>query len=125
MKEVIFSPEAPIPIGPYSQATKLGNLIFVSGQVALNQETKQIEGDIKQQTHTVLTNLSKILEAAGSGMDNVLKTTIFLFDMGDFLRVNEVYASFFNENPPARSTVQVAKLPLGALVEIEAIAFVP
>jgi 2-iminobutanoate/2-iminopropanoate deaminase len=125
MKEAVFSPEAPIPIGPYSQGIKSGNLIFVSGQVALNQQTKQIEGDIKQQTHTVLTNLSKILDAAGSGMDHVVKTTIFLFDMGDFLRVNEVYASFFGENPPARSTVQVAKLPLGALVEIEAIALVP
>jgi 2-iminobutanoate/2-iminopropanoate deaminase len=125
MKEAVFTPEAPIPIGPYSQGIKSGNLIFVSGQVALNQQTKQIEGDIKQQTHTVLTNLSKILEAAGSGMDYVVKTTIFLFDMGDFLRVNEVYASFFGENPPARSTIQVAKLPLGALVEIEAIALVP
>jgi 2-iminobutanoate/2-iminopropanoate deaminase len=125
MKEAVFTPEAPIPIGPYSQAIKSGNLIFVSGQVALNQETNQIEGDIKQQTHTVLTNLTKILEAAGSGTDHVVKTTIFLSDMGDFLRVNEVYGSFFGENPPARSTVQVAKLPLGALVEIEAIAFVP
>ncbi len=125
MKEAVFTPEAPIPIGPYSQGIKSGNLIFVSGQVALNQQTKQIEGDIKQQTHMVLTNLSKILEAAGSGMDHVVKTTIFLFDMGDFLRVNEVYASFFGENPPARSTIQVAKLPLGALVEIEAIALVP
>ncbi|MGO9117591.1 MAG: RidA family protein [Desulfomonilaceae bacterium] len=125
MKEAVFTPEAPIPIGPYSQGIKSGNLIFVSGQVALNQQNKQIEGDIKQQTHTVLTNLSKILEAAGSGMDHVVKTTIFLFDMGDFLRVNEVYASFFGENPPARSTIQVAKLPLGALVEIEAIALVP
>lgn len=125
MKEAVFTPEAPIPIGPYSQGIKSGNLIFVSGQVALNQQTKQIEGDIKQQTHTVLTNLSKILEAAGSGMDHVVKTTIFLFDMGDFLRVNEVYASFFGENPPARSTIQVAKLPLGALVEIEAIVLVP
>ena len=125
MKEAVFTPEAPIPIGPYSQGIKSGNLIFVSGQVALNQQTKQIEGDIKQQTHTVLTNLSKILEAAGSGMDHVVKTTIFLFDMGDFLRVNEVYASFFGEKPPARSTIQVAKLPLGALVEIEAIALVP
>ncbi len=125
MKEAVFTPEAPIPIGPYSQAIKSGNLIFVSGQVALNQETKQIEGDIKQQTHTVLTILTKILEAAGSGTDHVVKTTIFLSDMGDFLRVNEIYGSFFGENPPARSTVQVAKLPLGALVEIEAIAFVP
>ncbi len=125
MKEIVFAPEAPIPIGPYSQATKLDNLIFVSGQVALNQDTKQIEGDIKQQAHTVLMNLSKILEAAGSGMQNILKTTIFLYDMGDFLRVNEVYASFFKESPPARSTIQVAKLPLGALIEIEAIAFVP
>ncbi|HTY24768.1 MAG TPA: RidA family protein [Desulfomonilaceae bacterium] len=125
MKEKIFTPEAPIPVGPYSQAVKFGNLLFVSGQVALNQETKQVEGDIEQQTRAVLTNLGKILSAAGSGMEDVLKTTIFLADMGDFPRVNQVYASFFGETPPARSTIQVAKLPLGALVEIEAIAFVP
>ena len=125
MKEKIFTPEAPIPVGPYSQAVKFGNLLFVSGQVALNQETKQVEGDIEQQTRAVLTNLGKILDAAGSGMENVLKTTIFLADMGDFPRVNQVYASSFGETPPARSTIQVAGLPLGALVEIEAIAFVP
>ena len=125
MKEKIFTPEAPIPVGPYSQAVKFGNLLFVSGQVALNQETKQVEGDIEQQTRAVLMNLGKILNAAGSGMDHVLKTTIFLADMGDFPRVNEAYATFFGETPPARSTIQVAKLPLGALVEIEAIAFVP
>ncbi len=125
MKEKIFTPEAPIPVGPYSQAVKFGNLVFVSGQVALNPETKQVEGDIEQQTRAVLTNLGKILNAADSGMDHVLKTTIFLADMGDFPRVNHVYASFFGETPPARSTIQVAGLPLGALVEIEAVAFVP
>jgi 2-iminobutanoate/2-iminopropanoate deaminase len=122
-KQVVKTDQAPLPIGPYSQAVKHGNLVFVSGQLGLNIETKQLEADVREQTARALTNLKAILEASGSGMDCVLKTTIFLADMGDFPSVNEVYGTFFGEAPPARSTVQVAKLPLGGLVEIEAVAY--
>ena len=122
-KEVVKTANAPLPIGPYSQAVKQGNLVFVSGQLGLNLETKKLEEGVQAQASAALTHLKTILEAAGSGMDCVLKTTIFLADMNDFPAVNEVYGGFFAGEPPARSTVQVAKLPLGGLVEIEAVAY--
>ncbi len=123
MKEQIKTEKAPGAIGPYSQATKWEKLIFVSGQLAINPKTGNVEGDIKSQTRQVLTNMGNILEASGSGLDCVLKTTVFLGDMNDFAAMNEVYGSFFTSSPPARSAFQVAKLPKDAKVEIEAIAF--
>ena len=122
-KEVVKTPDAPLPIGPYSQAVKHGNLVFVSGQLGMDKDTKKLEATVQAQTATALEHLKTILEAAGSGMDCVLKTTIFLADMNDFPAVNEVYGGFFVGDPPARSTVQVARLPLGGLVEIEAVAY--
>ena len=122
-KQVVKTDQAPLPIGPYSQAVRHGNLVFVSGQLGLNKETKSLESGVREQTATALTNVKAVLEAAGSGMDCVLKTTIFLADMNDFPEVNEVYGSFFVQDPPARSTIQVAKLPLNGLVEIEAVAY--
>ncbi|MFH0824314.1 MAG: Rid family detoxifying hydrolase [Pseudomonadota bacterium] len=121
-REAIRTDRAPLPIGPYSQAVKYGDLLFVSGQLGLNKETKKLEPTVKDQTIAALTHLKAVLEAAGSGLDRVLKTTVFLADMADFPAVNEVYGTFFPEAAPARSTVQVAALPLGALVEVEATA---
>lgn len=122
-KEVIRSDAAPLPIGPYSQAIRAGGLLFLAGQIPLDPATGQMAaGDIKTQTRRVLQNLAAVLEAAGSSMDRVVKTTVFLKDMNDFGAMNEEYTSFFKELPPARSTVQVARLPRDALVEIECIA---
>jgi 2-iminobutanoate/2-iminopropanoate deaminase len=122
-KEVIQSDRAPLPIGPYSQAVRAGGVLYLAGQVALDPLTGQfLGGDIKAQTRRVLQNLSAVLEAAGSSMDRVVKTTVFLKDMNDFGPMNEEYGSFFKELPPARSTVQVARLPRDGLVEIELIA---
>ncbi len=123
-KEAIRTDNAPPPVGPYSQAIKYGNLIFVSGQLGLNRETGKLEANVRDQTATALTNMKNILEAAGSGMECVLKTTLFLADMNDFQVANEVFATFFSTVPPARAAIQVAKLPVGGLVEIEAIAHV-
>lgn len=124
MKEQIKTEKAPAAIGPYSQAIKWDRLVFVSGQLAINPKTGNVEGDIKSQTRQVLTNLGHILEASGSGLERVLKTTVFLADMNDFAEMNEIYASFFPTPPPARSTFQVARLPKDGKVEIEAIAFI-
>ena len=122
-KEVIHTDEAPAAIGPYSQAVKTGNLVFCSGQIALVPGTKElVQEDVAAETRQVMKNLAAVLEAAGSSLEGVLKTTIFLTDLGDFAVVNEVYGSFFGDAPPARATIQVAALPLGSRVEIEAVA---
>ena len=120
--EIIATTNAPQAIGPYSQAIVSGNLIFTSGQIALQSDGSFLEGDVTVQTRQVLRNLSAVLEAGGSKLSNVIKTTIFLADMEDFQKENSVYGEFFNEHKPARSTVAVKALPRNALVEIEAIA---
>jgi 2-iminobutanoate/2-iminopropanoate deaminase len=124
-KEVVRTEAAPAPFqgAPYSQAIKAGGFVFVSGQLALRPGDKQIEGgDIRAQTEQIFANLKAILEQAGSSLGNLVKTTVFLQNLDDFGGMNEVYASHVGGQPPARSTVEVAKLPSGALVEIEAIA---
>jgi len=124
-KMVVSTKEAPAAVGPYSQAIRTGNMVFTAGQIPLDPTTgKMLEDDITIQTEQVLKNLTAVLEAAGSSLDNVVKCTVFLQDMGEFGAMNAVYAQFFTENPPARSAVQAAALPLGARVEIEAIALV-
>jgi 2-iminobutanoate/2-iminopropanoate deaminase len=121
--ESIQTDRAPQAIGPYSQAIKVNDLVFASGQIAFDPATMQlIEGDIRAQTERVLTNLQMVLEAAGTSLRKVVKTTVYLADMNDFAAMNEVYAKFFDENRPARSTVQAARLPRDARVEIEVIA---
>ncbi|HEY6041878.1 MAG TPA: RidA family protein [Anaerolineae bacterium] len=123
--QVITTEHAPKAIGPYSQGIRAGMFIFTAGQVAIDPATgKLVEGDIRAQTRQVLNNLDAILQAAGASLGQVVKTTVFLADMNDFQAMNGVYATFFTANPPARSTVQVTRLPLGALVEIEAVTFV-
>ena len=122
-KKIVSTEKAPKAIGPYSQAILIENLVFTAGQVALDPATMElVEGGIEAQTRQVLTNLKNVLETADSGLKFVVKTTVFLQDMGDFAKMNSVYAEFFPENPPARSTVQVAALPKAALVEIECVA---
>jgi len=122
-KQSVHSPAAPAAIGPYSPAIRVGELLFCSGQVPLDPATGElVPGDIAAQTNQSLRNMKAVLEAAGATMDQVVKTTIFLVDMGDFAKVNEVYGKFFSTTPPARSTVQVSALPKGARVEVEAIA---
>ncbi len=123
MKQVIHTDKAPAAIGPYSQAIQIGQLLFTSGQVPIDPETGAIvEGGIQEQAHQSLNNIKAILNAAGTNMGAVVKTTVFLQDMNDFAAMNEVYAQFFQEPYPARSAVQVGRLPKDALVEIEAIA---
>ena len=123
MKEIIASENAPAAIGPYSQAIKVGGLLFVSGQLPIDMATGVFPADIKEQTKASLTNAGTILEKAGSSLQKAVKTTVFLSDMNNFGAMNEVYASFFpNGDYPARSAVQVARLPKDALVEIEVIA---
>lgn len=124
-KQVINTSHAPAAIGPYSQAIRLGNLVFTAGQVALDPATGQlVEGDVAAQTERVMQNLQAVLAGAGCGFENVVKTTVFLQDMADFATMNGVYGRFFPQNPPARSTVQAAGLPKNAKVEIEVVAFV-
>lgn len=121
--ESIQTGHAPQAIGPYSQAVKVNGFVFCSGQIPLDPATMQIiEGDAKAQTERVLLNLRAVLEAAGSSLEQVVKTTVFLLDMNDFAAMNEVYATFFSNNRPARSTVQVARLPRDVRVEIEVVA---
>jgi 2-iminobutanoate/2-iminopropanoate deaminase len=121
-RSVVTTADAPQAIGPYSQAITLDNLVFCSGQIPLTPAGALAEGDISDQTRQVLTNLKALLAASGSSLEQVLKTTVFLVDMGDFAAMNVVYAEFFTSAPPARSTVQVSRLPRDVRVEIEAIA---
>jgi 2-iminobutanoate/2-iminopropanoate deaminase len=125
VKEVIATENAPGAIGPYSQAVKTGNLVFCSGQIPIDPVTGEfVSPDVAEQTEQVLKNLSAVLEAAGSSLNNVVKTTVFLADMNDFAAMNEVYGRYFSDNKPARATVQAARLPRDARVEIECIAIV-
>jgi 2-iminobutanoate/2-iminopropanoate deaminase len=122
-RDPIHTDQAPPAIGPYSQAIKAGGFVFASGQIPTDPATGQfVAGGIAEQTEQVLKNLSAVLEAAGSGLHDVVKTTVFLADMGEFALMNEVYGKFFADNPPARATVEAARLPRDARVEIEAIA---
>jgi 2-iminobutanoate/2-iminopropanoate deaminase len=123
-KKAVLTKAAPEPIGPYSQAIHVGGFVFCSGQIPLDPATGQVPvTDIEGQTRRVLDNLKAVLEAAGASLGNVVKTTIFLKNMSDFPKVNQVYASYFRELPPARSTVEVSRLPRDVLVEIEATAY--
>jgi 2-iminobutanoate/2-iminopropanoate deaminase len=123
MREVISTPDAPQAIGPYSQAIRANGLVFVSGQVAIDPATQQvIDGDVAAQTERVMKNLAAILKAAGSGLENVVRSTVFLKNVGDFAAMNAVYGKFFSSAPPARSTVEVSRLPKDVLVEIDVIA---
>ncbi len=125
MKKVVATEEAPKAIGPYSQAIVHNGMAYLSGQIPLDPATgKVVEGDIAIQTARVLDNLSAVLEACGASLENVLKTTVFIKDMGEFARMNEVYGRYFAANPPARSTVEAARLPRDVRVEIDAIAIV-
>jgi 2-iminobutanoate/2-iminopropanoate deaminase len=126
MREAIATDRAPQAIGPYSQAVRAGNQIYCSGQIPIDPTTGSIiEGDIGAQTRQVLTNLSNVLEAAGASLDDVVKTTVYLADMNDFAAMNAVYATFFSSPAPARSTMQAARLPRDARVEIDVIAVTP
>jgi 2-iminobutanoate/2-iminopropanoate deaminase len=123
MKDIVLTDKGPKPIGPYSQAVKSNGFLFASGQVALDPRNNEfIGGDIRQQTERAMENIKAVVEAAGSNLHHVVKTTVFLKDMNDFAAMNEAYGKFFSAAPPARSTVQVARLPKDALVEIEVIA---
>ena len=125
MKEIISTENAPGAIGPYSQAIKTGNLVFCSGQIPIDAATGEfVSNDVAEQTAQVLKNLSAVLEAAGSSLNDVVKTTVFLADMNDFGAMNEIYAEYFGDNKPARATVQAARLPRDARVEIEAIGLI-
>ena len=122
-KNVIHTEKAPKAIGPYSQAIRTESMVYTAGQIGLDPATGELIGStVEQQTRQALTNLRSVLEAAGSSMDQVVKTTVFLKDMNDFAKMNPIYAEFFGENPPARSTIAVAGLPKGGLVEIEVVA---
>lgn len=122
-REIITSDKAPAAVGPYSQAVRVGDFIYSAGQIPLVPETgKIVDGDIEAQTRQVLQNLSHVLDSAGSSLTHIVKTTIFVTDLADFSTINKVYGEFFTADPPARSTVQAAALPLGAQIEIEAVA---
>ena len=124
-RDIVHTDKAPNAIGPYSQAIRTGSMIYTAGQTGLDPVTGElVEGGVEAQTRQVLTNLQHVLEAAGSSLGHVVKTTVFLKDMNDFSKMNPIYAEFFGENPPARSTVAVAGLPKGGLVEIEAVALI-
>ena len=123
MKEIIATKNAPAAIGPYSQAVKVGNLLFTSGMIPINPATNTlVEGGIEVQAERVLENVKALLEASGSSLDKVVKTVVFIKDMNDFAKINEIYAKYFTENFPARSCVEVARLPKDVLMEMEAIA---
>jgi 2-iminobutanoate/2-iminopropanoate deaminase len=123
MKKIISTTEAPAAVGPYSQAVRIGSTIYCAGQIPLDPKSGQIvSADISEQTRRVLDNITAVLKAEGLSFENIVKTTVFLTDLADFQTVNEIYASYFKQAPPARSTVQVSALPKGARIEIEAIA---
>lgn len=122
MREKVHTDKAPKAIGPYSQAIDTGDFVFLSGQIGLDPETGQMKAGVEEQTHQVMRNLQAVLETVGLDFSHVVKTTIYLQDLNDFQKVNEIYASYLQEPYPARATVQVAALPKGALVEIEMIA---
>lgn len=121
-REIVSTPNAPGAIGPYSQGVKIGDLVFTSGQIPLDPSTGVMKTSIVEQTKQSLENCKAILEAAGSSLEKVIKTTVFLIDINDFSKMNEVYATYFPLNPPARSAIQVSKLPKDAQIEIEMIA---
>jgi 2-iminobutanoate/2-iminopropanoate deaminase len=124
-REIIHTTQAPAAVGPYSQGVRVGNFLFTAGQIGLDPATgKMVSDDVAVQTERVLQNLTAILAEAGTSMDQVIKSTVFLMDMADFAAMNAVYGRFFPQNPPARSTVQVAGLPLGGRVEIEVVALI-
>jgi len=123
MKKIVVSDKAPKAIGPYSIAVQTGQMVFTAGQIGLDPATGEIvQGGIEAETRQVLTNLKNVLEASGSSLGDVVKTTVFLRDMADFAKMNAIYGEFFNQQPPARSTIAVAGLPKGGAVEIEAVA---
>jgi len=125
-KVVVSTPKAPAAIGPYSQAVRLGNLVFTSGQIPADPASGEIvPGGVEAQARQALKNLGEVLSASGVSLDNVLKTTLFIKNMDDFALINKVYAEFFNSQPPARSCVEVARLPKDVLIEIEAVAYIP
>jgi 2-iminobutanoate/2-iminopropanoate deaminase len=125
-REIISTDKAPAAIGPYSQAVKIGSFLFCSGQIPINPKTKEIaQGGIEEQTKMALENLKAVIEAGGSTLSNVVKTTVFMKNMNDFAKMNEVYSHYFKENPPARAAIEVARLPKDVLVEIEAIVYCP
>ncbi|MCB0128880.1 MAG: RidA family protein [Caldilineaceae bacterium] len=123
-RNVIQTQHAPAAIGPYSQAIRAGNFLFASGQLGLDPQSGKLQEGVEAQARQALTNIQAVLQSAGSSIDRVVKTTIFLADMNDFAKVNAIYGDVFQQEPPARSTVQVAALPLGGLVEVEVIALV-
>jgi 2-iminobutanoate/2-iminopropanoate deaminase len=127
VKQVISTPNAPEAIGPYSQAIRAGNMVFLAGQIPIDPKTKQLmkEGSIEDQTRLVLENLKAVLEADGLSMDSIVSTTVFMKDLNEFGKMNEVYATYFKTAPPARATVEVARLPRDVKVEIAAIAMRP
>lgn len=124
MKKIINTPKAPQAIGPYSQAIEFNNMVFTSGVIPINPETGElVTGSIEEQAERVLLSLTNLLEAAGSSADKVIKTTVFIKNMNDFAKVNEVYSKYFTKDCPARSCVEVARLPKDVLIEVEAIAY--
>ena len=125
MLNIISTDKAPSAIGPYSQAVKVGNMLFASGQIPLDASGNLVDGGIEEQTHQVMKNLGAVLEAAGGTYRNVVKTTLFIKDMSQFAKINEIYASYFGDHKPARSTVEVARLPRDVLIEIEMVAHIP
>lgn len=122
MKQTVSTDKAPQAIGPYSQAIKTDSFVFCSGQIALKPDGSLVQGDVAAQTKQIIANLQAVLEAAGSSLDKIVKTTIYLIDLNDFETVNKIYGSYFKSDPPARATVEVSKLPKNVQVEIEAIA---